>query len=491
MNKFRTFGMLLSLFFVTASAFANNVRIENVSIVDQNTTLNQYTIQFDLLWDNSWRISEGPSNWDAAWVFLKFSQSNLKDWEQGLMLRVSDDPAADGHIYPSSAEMQIPLDRVGAFFYRAEDGNGDTVFQQIQIIWDYDGEDLDDDQTVNINLHAIEMVNIPEGPFYLGDNSETHDVFQVASLGIPFFVDSEDEEITLGGASSANLTNGLFSNPEYDDFSEATTRTLPAEWPMGYHAMYVMKYETTNGMYNEFYNSLNETQQEAMKPDCDLSTDGFGGFIQIENPYRPIDCVTWGQVAAFLDWSGLRPLSETEYEKACRGPLYPEPDEYAWGTSNWFGPSDFNDLITENDGEVNEIVVGGFSETYPNGVSPTAPWHGNSPTVLRVGIFAASVQNPTRINTGASYYGLMEMTGNAPEAVIGLGSSNTRDYSGLHGNGEVTSSGNASTNLLSNWSFVNASGVRLRGYNHQSVSRRFSVVGQLDQIGFRGCRTAP
>jgi hypothetical protein len=29
-------------------------------------------VNFNLSWDNSWRSSVGPSNWDAAWVFVKF-----------------------------------------------------------------------------------------------------------------------------------------------------------------------------------------------------------------------------------------------------------------------------------------------------------------------------------------------------------------------------------------------------------------------------------
>jgi hypothetical protein len=45
------------------------------------------------------------------------------------------------------------------------------------------------------------------------------------------------------------------------------------------------------------------------------------------------------RMAAFADWSGLRPMSELEYEKACRGYNTPAvPNEYAWGNAKLFLP---------------------------------------------------------------------------------------------------------------------------------------------------------
>ena len=56
----------------TVTAFANNIAVSNASIVGQNTTAgvnnaaNFSLVKFDLSWENSWRTSSGPSNWDAA-----------------------------------------------------------------------------------------------------------------------------------------------------------------------------------------------------------------------------------------------------------------------------------------------------------------------------------------------------------------------------------------------------------------------------------------
>ena len=34
--------------------------------------------------------------------------------------------------------------------------------------------------------------------------------------------------------------------------------------------------------------------------------------------YIPLH-ISWSDMSAYLDWSGLRPMTELEYEKACRG----------------------------------------------------------------------------------------------------------------------------------------------------------------------------
>ncbi len=494
----RTLISLLTatLLFATGTALANNVQVTNVEIVSQDAALDQYVIEFDLFWENSWRVSDGPQNWDATWVFLKFTRHNQHDWHHGEWYRASDDAAADGHVFPAIARVQIPEDRKGAFIHRAQDGIGNFVLEGVQMIWDYSGEDLQDDAVLDISVHAIEMVYIPEGPFYLGDNGSYPNSFQVAGFnGQPFYVDSEDEAITLGGSNSSNLGNGVLVGDDpatiIDNFDELNTANLPADWPMGYHAMYVMKYEVTKAMYSEFFFTLTLEQNDEMFPDNCQVDNGGSYYLEFEDPYKPIACLTWAQIAAYLDWSGLRPLSETEYEKACRGPLDPVPNEYAWGTNGWYGAfHNANDLIRENEGEANEIIIDGVAEDAPNAAYVSV--YGNTDHHVRVGIFAASVQNPTRLNTGATYYGLMEMTGNAEEAVISLSRSDTRDFSGLHGDGEVAGSGNASISVLQDWAFVNAVGVMRKGqFDTSTVSRRFYMAEIGTTMGFRACRTAP
>ncbi|MEO0405111.1 MAG: hypothetical protein AAF193_09590, partial [Bacteroidota bacterium] len=223
---------------------------------------------------------------------------------------------------------------------------------------------------------------------------------------------------------------------------------------------------------------------------------GTGGDVGTQTPYWPVTCLPWLKKAAYLDWSGLRPMSETEYEKACRGP-FDSHAAYANGIDFYMELNDAMPVQVENWRTAEERITFGISEISGNIASnnPYDQYRG----LYRVGIFAASVQNPTRINTGASYYGMMEMSGNAGETVISLGNSNTRDFSGLHGDGELSSSYNPSFSVLQDWSFASASGVGVRGYGGILITSRIVMDEHTESdddyefsyTGFRGCRTAP
>ena len=65
------------------TAFANNVAVSNVVLTGQNATSDFTLVQFDITWDNSWRVNTGPSNWDACWVFVKYSTNSGATWRHG------------------------------------------------------------------------------------------------------------------------------------------------------------------------------------------------------------------------------------------------------------------------------------------------------------------------------------------------------------------------------------------------------------------------
>lgn len=98
----RRYFFLSALFFLVSApkvCFANNIALENVYLVDRDTVNNTYDIKFDIAWDNSWRIALVPSataNWDAVWIFAKYSTYSGGVW------------SAWSHCTVSSAGAQTP-----------------------------------------------------------------------------------------------------------------------------------------------------------------------------------------------------------------------------------------------------------------------------------------------------------------------------------------------------------------------------------------------
>src|SRR5688572_7819483 len=105
------FFCLLSMCFNSA-LFANNIKITNPSLVGQDQLANTIKIQFTVSWENSFRVISGPSNWDAAWIFIKYRVS-FKSGGDGLWRHVK--LAATGQLAPTGSEVK-PANE-GAFVY--------------------------------------------------------------------------------------------------------------------------------------------------------------------------------------------------------------------------------------------------------------------------------------------------------------------------------------------------------------------------------------
>lgn len=71
-----------ALILACAAAQANNIAVENVSLVKQNPEAKTVLVSFDLAWDNSWR---NGANHDAAWVFVKFRPQGSNEWEHAIL----------------------------------------------------------------------------------------------------------------------------------------------------------------------------------------------------------------------------------------------------------------------------------------------------------------------------------------------------------------------------------------------------------------------
>jgi hypothetical protein len=419
---------------------ANNIQVGNVTLTGQNTVNDTWQVQFNIGWENSWRTSTAEANYDAAWIFLKF-RANSGPWTHALLSNA-------GHVAPTGGTLSATADGMGAFLFRSADGLSDVNYAGAQVCWNYGASGVADAALIEIRVLAIEMVFIPSGAFYLGDGTMTQIAaqFEQGQTGAPYHVTSEGA-ITLGGSSSGNLNchndvgTGLAA-----DFSYSEERPLPAAYPKGFNAFYVMKYETSEGQYVDFLNMLTPAQAANLFPD---QTGLFGHTIDDTGippeiyvtaaPERTCGALCPESIQAYADWAGMRPMSDFEFEKVCRGPLSAVANEYAWGTNTLSATT----IALSNAGTANETVspVGSGGVANSNLVTtgvPAAqrPW--------RTGIVSGSSVGPTRVQASAGYYGVMELSGNLDEVVVNVGSSTGRTLDrAVHGNGALNASGAA------------------------------------------------
>jgi formylglycine-generating enzyme required for sulfatase activity len=189
-------------------------------------------------------------------------------------------------------------------------------------------------------------------------------------------------------------------------------------------------------------------------------------------------------------------MTELEFEKACRGTGLAVANEYAWGST---GIAD-NEYTIINGGTTSEAIApASYSTTVGNAAYIlTIPLTGSIIGPLRLGIFAGTPGNTGRVTAGATYYGIMEMSGNLRERPVTVGNTTGRTFAGAHGNGTLDAAGNADA---SNWPGTGALGAGFRGGSWSNagtylrVSDRVSAANTSDirsiSYGGRGIRLVP
>jgi formylglycine-generating enzyme required for sulfatase activity len=480
---------------------ANNIVVSTPTITGVNTTDDYAFVQFDLSWNNSWR---DDVNWDAAWVFVKYKVTG-GDWNQAYL-----NTTEGNHSIPSGYECSVGLTGsygIGVFVYRNSNGSGNTIMSNVQLRWEYAANGLADGTTVTVKVFGIEMVYVPQGSFFLGDGS-TSDItgqFEEGTGGTPFSVTSENS-LTLGGGGAGSLGNNNASGMDIaDDYNDESSKILPAEYPKGFNDFFIMKYEISQEQYAEFLNSLTTTQANTR------NITGIGnhyteskGTISGTHPNfyataadRACNFIGWGDGCAYADWAGLRPMTELEYEKACRGNQAVVAGEYAWGNTNLFS----GEYTISNEGQPDESISNQGTNTGNAWISGLRP--GSYAGPVRVGIFANSTTS--RQAAGSSYYGVMNMSDNLAEEIVAVGSSSGRNFTGNHGNGTLSTNGNANETTwpglyIGEVRVEDGSGNRWGNWNSNPPSSRVSdrwvangaaANGRNSTNGFRCIRTAP
>ncbi|MDE6439902.1 MAG: SUMF1/EgtB/PvdO family nonheme iron enzyme, partial [Bacteroidales bacterium] len=390
---------------------ANNIRIIGTpQISKKNKQI--AAITFTVAWDNSWRSSK-PANYDAAWIYVKCWDGD--QWNH-VYLEDTGHTAGNSQLsdyrvtsrdgkkkkYPMGIELgksvvykkwHIDPDEdsttgnVGVFLYRKDSlGAGNVVVPGVSLLWNYEDQGFSYDDDLVVKVFAVEMVYVPKGAYYLGGvgtagSQAASFTYNGATFGYPFHVKSENAITIANNAADSTLWSivGLQAG------------TLPAAFPKGYQAFYIMKYELTQEAYADFLNTLNQGQQDGriqgVLANLTVGTNIWGSSLVAYRHYIEVSqraptvlfgvdannnandanavATNWNQtikvartlsdgsidscemgidgqdlavnfvsmydLLAYADFAGLRPMTELEYEKACRGDRPVVTDEYAWG----------------------------------------------------------------------------------------------------------------------------------------------------------------
>lgn len=258
----------------------------------------------------------------------------------------------------------------------------------------------------------------------------------------------------------------------YADDSDNWSGKTGTEYPNGYGAFFVMKYEISQEQYVAFLNKLTASQQrartigsalESLKPgdyvfgpDRDKPSARNGIKLSVgstdnapyvfANDLEPLDeyaqdgdgqtlaCnyLNAGDMMAYADWCGLRPMTELEFEKMSRRP-FPEPalrGEYAWNTNDRFEAA--TDFEVGTAGKKSERLTKGNVNAENKLKGP-----------VRSGAFAKGNEG-SQVDAGASFWGVMDLSGNLAEIFYNVNTEG-RAFCGVldvqHGDGKLNAGG--------------------------------------------------
>lgn len=430
-------NLLFILTFLCPSAVkANNLSLSALTFADPNVT-------FTISWENSWYANTPPNNWDAVWLFVKYKDCTTTNWLHASLSAVpADHTVSDAVNY----ELETVSDDKGIFVKRKIAGtSGNVAAMQITLKLNIPAG------TYNFKVFGIEMVKVLNENFDVGDGAATNR-FNSVSIASENAVTAA----VLGGAGTVDL---------------------PAAYPKGWNAFYSMKYEVTNEQYVDFLNTLTYDQQASRteitpnsaalnwamsgqaRNSVKISTQGVASTTpaiyacdgDADNTLNesaagsgdcqnvPISRLSWADLCAYLDWACLRPMTDLEFEKICRGPMGRIANEYAWGNNtsltyivtgggsitNWGSYAESKALTTSG-----RCVY--FADTWEN-ICPNTVSTSYGPARAGVTVTAAT----TRVQGGTSYYGVLDMSGNLEERVVATNAAGST-FTGTFGDGDLS-----------------------------------------------------
>jgi hypothetical protein len=393
MHRFRNRSFVLGAILSVASAHAQS-RGPTIGDLVVHGAASPPRVDFTLSWPNAWH---NERNHDAAWVVLRGTDATAAT----LLV------AECGHdAYGSDvAATVVPSDdRRGVFVAPAAAHRGDVSWRISVALQDAPPDD--------VQAWSVGMVYIPAGAFELGDDDPLAQRFGAfhrvgddgGAAAAPFAVESE------AAIEVAQRAGALWYARDRSGYHGDQQGPIPAAWPKGTRAFYVMKHELTQGEYAAFLNALPEEWQRLRAPvglrgeetsTCSIARDG--DRFAAGAPERPCNFVSWDDTCALYDWLALRPLTEFEFEKAARGPRRPVAFDYPWGTASV-------EALARNVERNRDLTRADVASE-------------------------GSLTDATRAELGASHYWVFDLGGSVWERVISAGHAAGRAFTGSHGDG--------------------------------------------------------
>ncbi len=486
-------AFFLGMFFFPQPSQANDLKVTNVRLGPRDTSAKTLSVFFDISWQNSWR---NKINHDAAWVTVRLADASASSEKKLCAMSLSGlDPSGTARGAGSEFEIYVPSDKAGAFLRRSVNHpTQDISTTGAMLTVNYEACGLTEATEVSATVIALEMVYVPQGAFFAGDRAASAAAFQRGGADNAPWPVSSESAINVTGTTGNGYYYVSAGNP--GETASGSSFVIPALFPKGFNGFYMMKYELTEGQWVEFVNSLpslararrDVTNVAHKNSDAVIARNtvlcsGTPLVCTSERPFRAMSYLTWPDLAAFLDWAGLRPLTELEFEKAARGPFLPVNGEYAWGTTNITAAAAISGSLEDG---TELVATPGANVCYSNitlsgGDAAQGIEYQQGP--LRAGIF--STDSSDRQASGAGNYGAMDLSGNIKEWVITVGNPEGLGYAGGHGNGSLTSvagfEGNAD---VSGWPGMDAdvthgvlttAGVGFRGGSWEDPAARLSI----------------
>lgn len=282
---------------------------------------------------------------------------------------------------------------------------------------------------------------------------------------------------------------------------DASEKKLPKNYPDGYAGFYAMKYEISQEQYVAFLNKQNYSGQytrtlgglldgikekEYVFGEQRKTPSHRNGILLVKRPLgeaqpllfgcslRP-DQNAWSAEAgqtlacnylspadmlAYADWSGLRPLSELEYEKMARPPfpLPPLAGEMAWNTTEAI----FGSSLGSEGKETESFATGNVNA----GNTVEGP--------VRAGSFTKSGRN--RQDNGIGFWGVEDLSGNLSEIYYNAEVYGQQFNGNIHGDGNLDNFGRTDIAPIewpqNSTAFILRGGAYLSSENELAISAR-------------------